>query len=130
MAESSSPSANWRSTSIQKDRDRGTALRNDLGKDNGNIQVTSLGHVFEDENGPFRKATVRGGQSVAGVFREYTVLMNKHGIVCDCPHHRTCKHCINVLHDLVGVPFDDLLSTPRIKLVLRQYFDHTFVVLD
>ena len=120
----------WINTGNWLDHDRGMSLRNDGGKNNRTIAAGTLYRIHEDNNGPFREVEMDGGQTRRGVIRNYTVTMNRNGILCDCPHNRTCKHCINVLRNVVGVPVNRLLSTLTIKQKLCEYFDSRFVVIS
>jgi len=123
-------SATWSNTGNQLDRDRGMLIRHDCGMNNGTIAVCTLHQINEDDKGPFRTIEMDGGQTSTGVIRNYTIWMNRHGILCDCPHNRTCKHCIYVLNYHVGVPVNRLLSTPTIKQKLSEYFDSRFIVIS
>ena len=120
----------WTATGNPLDRDRGMSLRDDFGRNNSTIAIGTLHPINENNDGPFRTIEMDGGQTRTGIIRNYTVTMNRHGILCDCPHTRTCKHCINVLYYHVGVPRQHLLSTEMIKQYLSQYFDSRFIVIS
>ena len=122
--------ANWSNTGTQQDCERGLSVRNDCGKNNSTIAVCTLHGINEDNNGPYRSIEMYGGGRGGGVICTYTIWMNRHGILCDCPHNRTCKHCIYVLRNVVGVPVNRLLSTSTIKQKLCEYFDSRFVVIS
>lgn len=120
------PNNNWRNNSTQRILQRALGLNNDQNSDNSKIDIVLRTRQLEHGT-TFIEFDIRGSKPTKDRKRSassYIVRASSYGVRCNCPNAKegfTCKHCIYVLLNEIGVPKKDVLSTMKCQERLSQY---------
>ncbi len=135
------PTQDWEINSTKRILERALGQNNDQKSDNSSISVVVRNRQQNKKGYVFEEFDIRGSNPIGDRKRQassYIGRVSRYGVACNCPHAKggiTCKHCVFLLLNEVGVPSKDVLSTDKCQQHLRRYAvknnweeDHWFVI--
>ncbi len=122
------PTQDWEINSTKRILERAQG-GNALERDNSSIRVVVRSRQQNKKGYVFEEFDIRGSNPIGDRKRQassYIGRVSRYGVACNCPHAMreggiTCKHCIFLLLNEVGVPSKDVLSTAKVREHLGSY---------
>ena len=122
------PLVSWANNASDLTKKRALGQLNDYGNNNREMEILAVNYDKLNlcNDIPHEHVELQGSVSINQNRPQYfyVVTVSKDGVHCNCRHANmgnTCKHCLFVLHNHVGVKTTSLMDTQECQFSLRQH---------